>query len=341
MIKINPDRVSKFIIIDGPRGACKSLYMSALIAERLIHYYVLKLMTGEERHVWSNYAVAFWWNSPTGEKVYLHTEPLNRDTLILFEKELAHGWVYIDEIDQWLDRQQWQAVTQKIIIKGMTQIRKRLISIAGTLQDATWLNGRADFQIDIQVSCRESAFTPWGRKQGTDLGEVAFLTFKDKSGIMTGYKYEESWKEYQLVFQGKRFWNIYDTDNEFDPLESITKYKIKAPVKEIVYGADEQPGAISPADLHSNKIERGEAEAKDIKFLQDIILKTALDYKEKFNRNQIRVIDLANMVYENGNGLYSDKEIRSQLSRIEGLEPYVGTGNTMCKIGEVRELVPV
>lgn len=253
---INQDRIAKFVVIDGPRGAGKSLYMSSLQARLLIRYYCLSLLTGEVRRVWSNYPVAFWWNTPLGNRVYLQSEPINRDAVILFEKELGHGWVFITEMDQWLDKQDWGSNASKVIVKGMTQIRKRNLSFCGDLQDSTWLNGRASFQVDIKVGVRESAFTPWGRKQGVDLGEVSFLTFRDISGIMTGYKYEENWREYQLVFQGKRFHNIYDTNIEFDPLESRTKYKFKAPVKEIVYGGDEgsydeEPGAIGPAGLKS------------------------------------------------------------------------------------------
>jgi hypothetical protein len=336
-MQINPDRVTKFIAATGPRGACKTLFMTSHQAKQLVNNYVRKLLGMEERFVWSNYPVAFWYKCPaTGQSVYLEARPLNMESFYTFDDELVRGWVYIDEIDQWFDRQEWQSATQKLMNKGLTQIRKKKLSIFCTLQDFGWLNGRAEFQTDIIAKCRESAFTPWGRKHGVDLGEVGFITLRDKSGIMTGYAYDETFKEYQTVFQGKRFWNYYDTNFIFDPIQSMTKYVIKKPEKEIVL-----PGARSSLDRMDSKgsLSLSEKSESDIEHLKSIINSTITEYQRTGNEVVKRRMLIAKVLDESGH-LYSEGEVEDQLSRIPGFKPYHGSGNAFCKFEKVPELVP-
>lgn len=236
-MRISSDRISLFTIATGPRGACKTLFLTGKQCERLLKSRYLKLLKGIDNRVWSNYPVGFNYKCPIENKVvHLESLPLNMETLYTWDDDLVQGWVFIDEIDQWYDRQEWNSVAQRLINKGMTQIRKKKLNIMASIQDMSWLNSRGQFQTDIIVNCRESAFSPWGRKMGLDLGMASFVSFRDNSGVMTGYKYEESHREYRQIYWGRKFWNYYDTDYQFDPLESMTKYKLKVPTKEIVVG---------------------------------------------------------------------------------------------------------
>jgi hypothetical protein len=235
---INSDRVSTFTIATGPRGAAKTLYMSSKVCNRLLKKYLMEKLHGATNiHVWSNYPAGFWYNSPIENKpVWLETEPLNMEAMMLWDDDFCNGWAFIDEMDQWYDRQEWSAVSQKLMNKGMTQIRKKKLSMVGTVQDLGWINKRGQFQTDIIISCRELAFTPFGRKVGLNLGELSSLSIMDKSGVLTGYTYEESGRVIKKRFKGKRFWNTYDTNFQFNPLDTMTKYKIKVPTKIIDVG---------------------------------------------------------------------------------------------------------
>lgn len=235
---INTDRLSLFTIATGPRGGGKTLLMTSKVCERLLKSYFLKQLKGMDSRVWSNFPVGFNFRSPLeeGKVVHLETLPLNMEAFYTFDDDLTNGWVYIDEIDQWYDRQEWMAVTQRLMNKVITQIRKKKLNLMATIQDISWLNSRGQFQIDIIIGCREAAFSPWGRKMGLDLGEASFVAFKDKSGIMTGYTFDESGRTFNKIFWGKRFWNFYDTDYQFNPLETATKYKLKVPTKVIEVG---------------------------------------------------------------------------------------------------------
>ncbi len=242
---ISTDRIATFTLITGPRGSCKTLLATSFQVRLLLKAFYMREMQGRELNVWSNYPVGFYHKSEIdGKTVYLQPRPLNMEAVYLMDSELFNGWLFIDEIDQWYDRQEWANTTQKLLNKGMTQIRKKKMSIVGTIQNMAWLNSRGQFQADIQITCREAAFSPFGRKMGLDLGECAFLSFRDLSGVMTGYRYEESWQTYNKMFWGRRFWNLYNTDYTFDPLSTQVKYRIKAPTKEIIIGGVDDIGPL-------------------------------------------------------------------------------------------------
>jgi hypothetical protein len=234
---ISSERLSLFILIDGPRGSQKTLRMTANLSERLVRALYWKQLHGKVKHVWANYPVGFWWRSEIDKKpYYLKPEPLNMEALYTFDDDFIDGWAFIDEIDQWYDRQDWQAVTQKLMNAAFTQIRKSKLTVEATIQDADWINSRGQFQLDILSTSREAAFTPWGRKMGLDLGEASNTAWKDMSGVMTGYKYKETGLSYKATFWLRRFWNCYDTYYRFDPTETKVRYSLKVPRKTIELG---------------------------------------------------------------------------------------------------------
>ena len=228
---------SLFNVITGPRGSLKTLLLTMLASRNLLKCFYLRYY-GITKHVWTNYPVGFYHHSVIDNKVYyLKPEPLNMESLYTFDAGLAAGWVYIDEIDQWYDRQDWAAVTQKLTNAVITQIRKRELSLAATTQNFQWLNARAQFQTDTLINCREAAFTPWGRKFGLQMGHVSFLTLKDLSGVNTGYQYAENFRTYNTkLLHGERYWDKYDTNFQFDPMETKARYTIKRDAKTLVLG---------------------------------------------------------------------------------------------------------
>jgi len=229
---------SLFSVITGPRGSLKTLLLTMLACRNLLKAFYLRYY-GITKHVWANYPVAFYHRSILDDKVYyLKPEPLNMESLYTFDEGLASGWVYIDEIDQWYDRQDWAAVTQKLTNAVITQIRKRELSLFATTQNFQWLNARAQFQTDTLINCREAAFTSWGRKMGLQMGRMSFLTLKDLSGVNTGYKYDENFRTYNTkLTHGERYWDKYDTNFQFDPMETKKKYSLKRESTTITLGA--------------------------------------------------------------------------------------------------------
>ncbi len=244
---MNSDNLSLITIYTGPRGSGKTLLQTADMARRLIRSYVMKLRGLEYERIYSNYPVGFmYYPGHPLPAAYLKAEPLNMESLYVFDKTLQACRLYIDEIDQWLDRQEWMTTTQQILSKAVQLIRKRRMSISGTIQNFQWLNSKFQFQTDIVCQCRDAAYTPWGRERSLKPGEVIFSSWMDKSGIMTGYSYQDRPKLFPQIWQTKRFWGCYDTTYEFDPMETSTRYTLKRPQKEIV-----MPGAAGRDDEES------------------------------------------------------------------------------------------
>ncbi len=252
---------SRFVIHTGPRGSTKSLLLTSNQIIKLLQYHYINYYLGTNKKVWSNYPVEFYHKSKIdGKIVHLEALPLNREAFMLFDEEYCEGWVFIDEIDQWYDRQDWQNGDQKVTNKGLTQIRKIGLSIGATVQDMDWLNPRLQFQIDVQVECRDASFLPWGKKCHLAEGEASSLTWKDLSGRETGYTFKETGQVYRNTFWGKRFWHCYDTNFKFDPTESMTRYKVKRKVKEISFDDGEDVKGVLPG----NKIDPKEVLFADI-----------------------------------------------------------------------------
>jgi hypothetical protein len=228
---------SLFNVITGPRGSMKTLLLTLLACRNLLKCFYLQYY-GKYKHVWSNYPIGFRHQSVVdGKWYYLHSEPLNMESFYTFDAGLAAGSVYIDEIDQWYDRQDWAAITQKLTNAVITQIRKRELSLSATTQNFQWLNARAQFQTDTLINCREAAFTPWGRKMGLQMGRISFLTLKDLSGVNTGYQYAENFRTYSTrLAHGERYWDKYDTNFQFDPTETKKKFTLKRDSTTITLG---------------------------------------------------------------------------------------------------------
>lgn len=231
---MNSDRISKIAIATGPRGSNKSLLMTGNACYRLAKVYMLNTYKGEKQKVLSNIPFGYnFYDFVANKKVHLQSEPFNMEMLYILDSSLFKVWIYIDEIDQWWDRQEWNDGGQKMGNKSTRMLRKRQINIFGTTQSLDWINPRLQFQTDIVIKCRDLVYTPWGKSNHLEPGEVALTQWLDKSGIMTGYPYAEFPRVYTKKFFGKRFWDCYLTEFEFNPTETSTRYKQKRLMKEI------------------------------------------------------------------------------------------------------------
>jgi hypothetical protein len=233
------DDLSLFVVIVGSRGAGKTLILSHFIMEQCLKAWAVKRWRqayGKDKYPnrkvnnWSNYPAEALW---TPRHVLLKPQPLDIEALITWAPEFHDGNIYFDEIDQVADRQDWMSTVAKFLNAGVQVQRHRNISFYCTIQSLSWLNARLQFQADIIIKARDLAFAPWGKERGLQPGEVARTLWIDKSGILTGYTYEERPVVYDLQFFGKRYWNAYHTKHEFDIVESKTKYVVKKPVREI------------------------------------------------------------------------------------------------------------
>lgn len=255
---INPDDLSLFIVVVGVRGSGKTLLLTELQEYSLRQAALIrlireckkkpKLFPKRKTRVFSNYPL----------KYFLKPDKLDVDRLVAWKKEYHDCWIYFDEIGEQFDNQDWQNQGAKMINKGVVVMRHRNISFASSLQSFDTLNNRLKWQTDVIIKCRDLCFTPWGRANNLKPGEVISTLWLDKSGVMTGYSYEESHRYYQMKFMGKRVWKDYDTTFEHDLMEMSSKYQIERNVKKM--------------DLHGNVINvNSDQMAKQNARIQDIV----------------------------------------------------------------------
>lgn len=186
-------------------------------------------------NVWSYHAVKALYKFPFYPKaVLLSTIPLNVERLMTLEPEYCEGYIVWDEIDQAADRQDWMATLPKMLVKAVKVFRHRNLSLWGSLQFMDELNIRLYKQADIVIQCRDLAYTPWGKEKHLAGGQVANTVWIDKSGVMTGYSFEESHQIYPMQFMGERYWHNYQTLHDVDIMEFTKKYRFHREVKEIV-----------------------------------------------------------------------------------------------------------
>lgn len=241
------DDLSLLRVLIGPRGACKTLAMTGLGIESLGRAQVVLLLRKARNNpnlyprrkvnIWSNYEFHAPYFIPGFRKpFYLKPKPLDIEKLITWDKEYHDGHIYWDEIDQNADRQDWMNTVSKLLNAGVKLFRHRNLSMTCSLQELDELNIRLYKQADIIIKCRDLFRTPWGRSHGLEPGEVANTVWIDKSGMLTGYSFQEKSIVYPMKFMGKRFHTNYDTHGhrDMDVVGSKTKYRLKLPVKEIV-----------------------------------------------------------------------------------------------------------
>jgi hypothetical protein len=249
----NAEDISLFVVVVGNRGGGKTLLLTQLAREKQwLAGQILKLreLTGKKNYypkrktkVFTSYPIKDFYSEDIKET--LHFEPLDVNRLIAWKPEYENCYVVFDEIGLMADRQDWHSPAAKLLNAGIQVMRHRNISFLCSIQSLDWLNSRMQWQTDIIVKCRCASFTPWGRVNHVEPGEVINTIWLDKSGVMTGTSYEENHRFYAVKFYGRRVFNAYQTNHEFDIMDSVTKYEIERKVTKL--------------DEHGNIINMGEA----------------------------------------------------------------------------------
>lgn len=236
---------SKIVIYTGPRGAGKTLRMTAKIEQALMwcininHEYKSLIGSREFQQplkVWSNLPISITYAPsrrdgakwPGANKIYkLTTLPLNMHDIITFQPHMRWGFIFIDEVDRYVDRQDWQNNFEKLLMRMFVQVRKVHLSLYATIQSFQWVNPRLSFQVDGIVECKDDANTLWGKANKMGRGIIINEALKDISGVFTGQQYHETGEVINAQFFGKPFHNHYDTDLLQDPWEHYETISIK------------------------------------------------------------------------------------------------------------------
>lgn len=216
--------LGRILVFEGSRGSGKTLSMSYMALCYLV-----------KRHkVWSNYKIAFDYGWPGGTIEHFESMPLDMSALYTFDSSLSSGIVCIDELNLWASNRRSMSVANRLLNSVMQLIRKRRLTFMFTCQNFNWLDSQIRWQTDSLISCQDQHFMYPGRY---GKGVMIHQAWKDMSGVNTGYPYSQTGKAYGVFFFGKRYWNIYDTEAEFDVLDATRAVKISSQPKTYYVGA--------------------------------------------------------------------------------------------------------
>jgi hypothetical protein len=318
----NPDDYSLIMIVVGVRGSGKSILLTLLQEYQLRHAARIMLLRKlkNKPNLYARAKVNVWANYPL--KYYLKPQQLNVDRLITWKEEYRNGWIFYDDIGEFLDKQDWQNPAAKLINKGVQVMRHRNISLAGSMNFIEDLNGRSFRQTDIIIKVRDLCRTPWGIANGLKPGEVANSLWIDKSGTLTGYAYDENKRYYQMRFFGKKIWNDFNSFQDYDVMEMGTKYEVEKRVKKL--------------DANGDVIETNHDTVNDA-LVQDIIHNTILFYQHNQPGERIPSKEFWDKAREMGlnNGINISQKWGGYLSDI-GVKRRVYTGVNRYDFEEVQ-----
>lgn len=196
--------------ITGPRGSGKTLFMTYLG----IHD---AMMAGHK--VWANYPIECWVDSMVipGKVYHLKSLPLNIEQVLLFDQQLAEGYVLIDEINLWASSRRSMSVANRLISDTLQLIRKRRLTFIFTTQNFKWMDSRIRWQTDFLCECKDTSDNHDGR--------FIEILMQDWSGVKSGYAVSDGHfiKDVNAVvlkFEGWPYHGTYNTWQEFDTVQA-------------------------------------------------------------------------------------------------------------------------
>ncbi len=177
-----------------------------------------------------------------------HSEKLDIGKLLTFDDSYKGSIIILDEAPQIINRLATMTWKNRLLDLFLQQIRKNGISFLYASQneggirgnkvtdlDHGWVDGALRFQTDILAFCRDASRIDSGFERGALIDSV----WVDKSGLWSGYSYFEKPRSLKFRTETKLIWNTFNTKEQFDVMESLSKVKINAPTYEIGQQGDD------------------------------------------------------------------------------------------------------
>jgi len=208
----------------GGRGSGKTLSMSTEGA--------LRLVAGE--NVWANYPIAFKYIDKNGKMRILKSRNVDIEDLVSFKTEIRDGAVLLDELNLWAGNRNSQALVNRLLNSWIQIIRHRKLSVFITCQAFESLDKMIRWQTDVVCVCSDLSFRYSNLKEG----EYISQRVTDWSGVFTGRPLFH-WNDMEdlarntatRILHGARFFDIYNTESEYDILKAMTRYEVHRETK--------------------------------------------------------------------------------------------------------------
>lgn len=271
--------VINLVVLVGLKGSTKTCNLVRLM---------LHAMAKWHRPVFSDFPMS-------GDQLGHHFEsqPFPDDAFVTYCKNIPpNACVFVDEFQEFFDRQNWMSVESKLGTSVFQQIRKLGLTIFGATQFFNYINPRINDQVDILVRCQDMKYTPWGINEQIERGKEAYLEWYDLCGAIKGVSARnprnphwvtgEPYYE-ELVFT-KPYWKFFDTRRMTAIENRFRRYIVKKETR-AVPGVG-QVGVNQNIQPEENKV-------------RDAILDIVAVLKQKGDK-EVKSGDLFNMLKNNG-----------------------------------------
>lgn len=216
----------------GPRGAGKTSYMT-YIAEKLNYLYGKRII--------SNYPISLDVRHKDMTVTNIRSENLDLGKMFNFDGAYQDSLIVLDEAPQVINRLATMSWKNRLLDLYLQKIRHDNISFLYGSQneslDHGWVDASLRFQTDILVYCRDASrrYPNAGYKRGS----MILATMIDKSGMWTGFRYDERPRTFRRRVLTELIWGTFDTHQQFDVFESLRGVSIDLEKTKITDKTDE------------------------------------------------------------------------------------------------------
>lgn len=211
---------STVVSITGAKRSGKSLLLSRMLNIDMI----------KERTVWSTIPV----HTPSflvkEGLPLLKSKDVDWDMLYMLSEEYVEGTLGFDEGTNVDDRRASGSVRNRLVNAAMNQVGHRNLNVYTTVKVKTWMDGRFNYEVDLEIRCRDIALLPWGRKNRVTRGTMIRLDFFDHSGAITGRPYNDKYnfRPFRTLIwkNADKWWDSYDTKKITSLEELYTKVRV-------------------------------------------------------------------------------------------------------------------
>lgn len=200
----------------GHRGAGKNLWMSFLLLKGAWLY---------KKRLLTNYPLGVIIRDRFGRLNTVEAEPLDVARMLEFDNEYDNCIIGIQEAPTIINRMAAATWKNRLLNLWLQEIRHSHSSLLYESQNEFWVDGELQWQTDV-VNYVTDASRRYPTA-GLQRGGVVMGRLKDKSGMWTGYPYDERPVFHQMRLNALPIFNTYDTYYKGDIWESLRKVDLK------------------------------------------------------------------------------------------------------------------
>ena len=193
----------------GPEGSGKTTAMTL--------FSLLHMARGGSVSTFPGYQIT----KPSGEKL---TEEIDFSKFFANLYDYKNTVICADEIQNFMDSHLSMSMFSRLVGYAAAQRRKANLGIFYTVQSWDWVYKRLRQLTHLLSLCYDMYWTPWGKDQGLQRGEMLRLTTYDCKGFFTG----KPWTMIgQKTIQAKALRPYFDSYATVDIFEGMHKYEVK------------------------------------------------------------------------------------------------------------------